>query len=138
MTTVTLELPQDLYQLAQHTAQRSQQPIEQVLLDWIQPPNQAREGQGAEIDLQSTLVDLERLTNAELIQVVNATLPPRDVARLQHLLVLQQQRGLTTKEYNEAEQLVKQEDFQTLRKAKALYLLKQRNAFPTDLSIPGM
>lgn len=138
MTTVTLDLPQDLYQVAQHTAQRSRQPIEQVLLNWIQPPNQVGEGQGAENDLQSILVGLEQLTNAELMQVVKATLPPRDVTRLQHLLALQQQRGLTTKEYNEAEQLVKQEDLQTLRKAKALSLLKQRNAFPTDLPIPGM
>lgn len=138
MTTVTLELPQDLYQLAQYTAQRSRQPIEQVLLDWIQPPNQAGAGQGAENDLQNTLVGLEQLTNAELMQIVKATLPARDGTRLQHLLALQQQRGLTAKEYTEAEQLVKQEDLQTLRKAKALYLLKQRNAFPTDLPIPGM
>ena len=143
MTTVTLDLPQDLYQLAQHTAQRSRQPIEQVLLDWIQPPNQdppkqAGEGQDGARALQSALADLEQLTSAELIQVVRAALPPRDVARLQHLLALQQQRVLTTKEYNEAEQLVKQADFQTLRKAKALYLLKQRNAFPTDLPIPGV
>ena len=133
MTSVTLDLPQDLYQLAQHAAQRSRQPIEQVLLDWIQPPNGVNES-----ELQSELAGLELQTNSELIQVAKSSVSSRDMERLQALLAIQQQRELTAKEYREAERLVKQEDLQTLRKAKALYLLQQRNALPADLRTMGM
>ena len=115
MTTVTLDLPQDLYQLAQHTAQRSRRPIEHVLLDWIQPPTEVNER-----DVQRELVELELRTTSELIQIAKSALPQQGMTRLQDLLTLQQQRPLTVQEQREAQALVHQEDFQTLRKAKAL------------------
>jgi hypothetical protein len=41
---------------------------------------------------------------------------------------------LTGAERDEAVRLVEQEDNLTLRKAKAIYLLKQRNALPDELA----
>ncbi|MEZ4726727.1 MAG: hypothetical protein R3E79_06290 [Caldilineaceae bacterium] len=70
MTTVTLDLPQDLYQLAQHTARRSHRPIEQVLLDWIQPPTEINER-----EVHRAFAELELQTTSELIQVAKSTLP---------------------------------------------------------------
>ena len=130
MTMVTLDLAQDLYQLAQHTAQRSRRPVEQVLLDWIQPPSEVNED-----DVHRALAELEQQTTSALIQVAKSTLPQQERTRLHDLLALQQQRPLTTQEAREAQQLVNREDLQTLRKAKALALLKQRNALPADLLI---
>lgn len=86
-----------------------------------------------ERDLHRELAELELQTTNELIHVVQSTLPQRDITRLQHLLSLQQQRPLTIQEAHAAQQLVNQADRQTLRKAKALSLLKQRNALPADL-----
>lgn len=128
MTTVTLDLPQELYRLAQQAAQRSRQPVEKILLDWIQPPHETNG-----IDLQSDLAKLESQTNNELVQVAQSSIAHRDRERLQALLTVQQQQPLTVQEQIEAQALVHQEDFQTLRKAKALSLLKQRNALPADL-----
>ncbi|MCE7985663.1 MAG: hypothetical protein DYG89_31180 [Caldilinea sp. CFX5] len=133
MTTVVIDVPPDLYQLAQQTAHYSRQPIEQVLLDWIQPPVEAEQQQW-----EDEFMALEQASSSKLIQVAKSSMARQDVERLQTLLTLQQQRTLTPKERREAEQLVKQEDLQTLRKAKALYLLKQRNALPADLIIPGI
>jgi hypothetical protein len=62
------------------------------------------------------------------------TRSPEDTEHLQALLNLQTQRELTGAERDEAVRLVEQEDNLTLRKAKAIYLLKQRNALPDELA----
>jgi hypothetical protein len=121
MTTVTLDLPLELFQHAQHVAKASHRSVEQVVVEWIQPPND-------EQSLHRAVADLDRLSTGDLIQVAQARMARREEDRLQLLLTLQQQRALTPVEYQEAERLVKQQDLQTLRKAKALYLLKKRNA----------
>lgn len=77
-----------------------------------------------------SLAEMEKLPTNELIQIAQATLPTPAVTHLQTLLMAQQQRSLTPAERQEAEQLVAQEDLYTLRKAKALFLLKQRHALP--------
>jgi hypothetical protein len=60
-------------------------------------------------------------------------LPERDLVRLQGLLALQRERGLNRAEQQEVAALVEREDWYTLRKARALYLLKKRNALPDHL-----
>ena len=77
---------------------------------------------------QAELISLEQETDDKLVQMANASPTPQNVKRLQRLLALQQQRALTANEWQEAAELVAQEDLQTLRKAKALYLLKQRTS----------
>ena len=91
------------------------------MIEWIRPPALAK------------LPELERLSNDELLQAAHATFPPEHVHRLQELLAAQQQRSLSEDEQREAVSLVEQEDFLTLCKAKALFLLKQRGALPGDL-----
>jgi hypothetical protein len=38
MTTVTLDLPRQIYQKAAQIVQATKRPIEQVVVEWIQPP----------------------------------------------------------------------------------------------------
>ena len=83
--------------------------------------------------MQVKLPELERLSNDELLQAARATLPPEHAHRLQELLAVQQQRSLSEDEQREAVALVEQEDFVTLRKARALFLLKQRGILPGEL-----
>ena len=83
---------------------------------------------------EDALYGLEALSDLELIEVVRSKTPHREAGRLQALLTWQQQRALTYAEREEANQLVAAEDLLTLRKAKAIYLLKQRNALPRDLA----
>ncbi len=51
------------------------------------------------------------------------------------MLAAQRQRSLSADEQQEAVALVEQEDFVTLRKARALFLLKQRGILPGDLRL---
>ena len=118
---VTLELPDEVYQRAQRVAQATRRPLEEVVIEWIRPPVQVK------------LPELEHLPNEELLRAAQVTLPPDHTQRLQELLAAQQQRSLSEDEQREAVELVEQEDFVTLRKARALFLLKQRGILPDEL-----
>ena len=123
--TVTLELPGEIYQQAERIAQATQRPVEEVVVEWIHPP---------QWETGETLTALENLSNEQLILIARATVPLDNSRRLQDLLIAQQQRNLTKNEQREAATLVEQEDLLTLRKAKSLFLLKQRGILPDDLT----
>ena len=128
MTTVTLELPRSIYQKAAQIARATKRSIEQVVVEWIRPPV---ERTGSVQD--AVLAGLEAMSTPQLTQVP-LTAKPDETARLRVFLSLQERRELTEAERDEAIHLVEQEDLITLRKAKALYLLKQRNALPGELA----
>jgi hypothetical protein len=110
MTTITLDLPQDLYRRAQQAAQVTHRPIEQVIVEWIQPPTV-----DSKPNIEKLLTELENMTTDELIQVASFKSSNSDSQRLHNLLDLQKQRTLTAHEQREAEHLVAQEDLYTLR-----------------------
>lgn len=123
---ITLALPDDIYQQAQRVAETTQQAIEEVVLAWIHPTP------------EEELVGFAELSNDELLTVAQSTIPPAHARRLQDLLVAQRQRNLTASEQQEAAKLVEQEDVLTLRKSKALLLLKQRGVLTKDLRASGI
>lgn len=123
--TIILELPKNIYERAQRVAQATRRPIEQVVVEWIHPP------------IQETITEidnLENLSNVELHQAAQAHLSLDASRRLQDLLSAQQQRTLSDNEYQEVVALVEAEDLVTLRKARALFLLKERGLLPNDLT----
>ena len=120
---ITLELPDEIYQRAQHVAKTTRRSLEEVVCEWIRPP------------VQVTLLELERLSDDELLQVARATLSAEHGYRLQELLAAQQKRSLSADEQREAVVLVEQEDSITLQKARALFFLKQRGILPGDLRL---
>ena len=95
-------------------------------------PAAGREQAGSVQD--AVLAGLEAMNTAQLTQVARSGATPEDTERLRELLTLQEQRELTEAERDEAARLVEQEDLITLRKAKAIYLLKQLNALPDELT----
>jgi hypothetical protein len=106
----------------------TQRPIEQVVSDWVQPPVPAVR------DTEDALAGLDELSTHELLGIARSQTPRHEADRLQTLLELQQRRALTHTERAEANRLVEREDFLTLRKAKAIYLLKQRKALPREIA----
>lgn len=128
MTSVTVELPTGLYQQAMQLARATQRPIEQIVSDWIQPPLPAIP------DVEDALAGLEDLSTNELLEIARSQTSRHEADRLQVLLELQQRGALTSAERAEANRLVEREDFLTLRKAKAIYLLKQRKALPREIA----
>jgi hypothetical protein len=131
MTTVTLDLPQRIYRKAVETARATRRPIEQVVVDWIRPPFDDTDS-----SKNAILAEMETMSTAELVEIARSTTAPREAAQLRELLQLQEQRTLSQSESAEAVRLVEQEDVLTLRKAKAFYLLKQRNVLPDSIVAP--
>ena len=80
----------------------------------------------------------DELSNGELLAVAQTTVSPVYTRRLQALLAAQRQRNLTDSEQQEATELVEQEDLLTLRRSKALSLLKRRGALTGDLAAFGV
>ena len=123
---ITLTLPDAVYRQAQRVAKTTQQAIEEVVLTWIRPvPEEGIEG-------------LDELSNDELLAISQTTVPSARLRRLQDLLTAQRQRNLAEGEQQEAAKLVEQEDLLTLRKSKALLLLKQRGALTKDFHASGV
>ncbi len=129
MALLQLELPDALYDHAVSVAKSSRRPIEQIIVEWIRPPVPP-----SEAEVQDPLDGLEELSSEELRHLAKSQVPFAQSQRLANLLTTQQKRSLTAGEQQEAAQLVQLEDLHTLRKAKALYLLKQRNRLPDDLT----
>lgn len=125
--TVTLDLPEDVYKRAERVAQTTKRPVEQIIASWVSPPP------GTSDELADEIAALEQLDNDELAQIARSFMPADEVARLRELLVLQRARGLDEAEQQQAAALVEKEDWYTLHKARALYLLKKRGALPDDL-----
>jgi len=120
--TITLQLPQNVVQQARQAASASRRSVEEVLATWVRPP-----GAAGSVD-QGLAEDLSGLPDETLVQVARATLEPAQARRLEALLDVQQERVLTEAESAEALRLVAEEDRLTLRRARALHLLQQRDA----------
>lgn len=131
LQSVTLRLPDSLIHQARQAAASKHQTVEEVLVEWIQPPRLPRPYE----DLAGTedIEALSGLSDEVLLGIARSPLPAAKIRRLAALIEVQQEQRLTDAERHEALRLVEEEDRLTLRKARALHLLKQRGALPPEL-----
>jgi len=129
MHTIQLELPEEIYTRAKRVSKQTRQPIEKIVAAWIRPPLENESEQ-----IHEMLKGVDSLPVEDLVQIALSFVPKKDSDQLGKLLSLQKQRTLSEAEHREAMRLIKQEDLLTLRKAKAIYLLKKHNALPTELT----
>jgi hypothetical protein len=124
MQTITLELPETVYQSAQRLAQASHESLESVLqagiahallpLDDV-PPEEAHE-----------LAQLALLDDATLWQQARLTMSSEQEHTLQELLDRQSEGELTAKQRTQLEHLMRVYGQLTVRKAHAYLLLARR------------
>lgn len=129
MHTIQLEVSEEIYTRAKRVSRQTSQPIEKVVAAWIQPPGES------ERDLtQDMLSELDALSDETLVQLVRSFVPKDEAEQLSNLLSKQKQRPLSDVEQQEARDLIRKQDLLTLRKAKAIYLLKKHNALPPEFA----
>lgn len=124
--TLTLELPDEIYQQAKRIARQHKQSVEQVVIEWIRPPAYS-------MPTSATAENLADLSDEQLLEIARMKLSPEYTARLRELLIIQQERNLTPQEMDEATDLLAEEDAITLKKARVLFLLQQRGVWSSDL-----
>ncbi len=121
--TVTLHIPDALYQAVEKAAQASERPVENVLLDsislFVNYPQTSQQ-------LDKWLEQLGGYTDAQLWNVVYHRLAENDALRLSELSEKNKQGTITTQEENELTNLVHLVDRDMLLRSEALLLLQQR------------
>ncbi|GAB4412630.1 MAG: hypothetical protein Fur0044_06890 [Anaerolineae bacterium] len=122
--TVTLTLPDKLYNPIQRIAQATDQSVETVLLTALQTSLPPLEGLPA--DLIQELAQLEELDDNTLRQVLLETVPIQQQQELDTLLWQNQANELTQAEREQLAQLQHAADRVMLRKARAAVLLRFR------------
>lgn len=121
---VTLELPEPLYEQLQARAVRRQRTVADEVLDVLTGALPATEV--LPDDLEQAIAQLVFLDDAALWQVGRSKMASDEVERLSELNAKRQREGLTEAEQQESELLVRQYERSMLVRAQAAALLKQR------------
>ena len=122
---VTLELPDSIYEQFKRTADITEQKVEEVVMKALfasLPPSV----DDVPLEMQPELIALENLSDAELWQVAQATISKHKQRKWKHLIEKNRDGTLTEEEQHHLNQLVTEADRMTLRKAHAYALLKWR------------
>ena len=124
-TTITLDLPENLYLRLQQTAKATRQPLDAVLMRALQvgsPPT----WETAPAEFQADLAALDRLDDAALWRIARTRATQTQMDRYQTLLDKNANQTLSASERNELAQLRTAQDREMLRKAHAASLLQWR------------
>lgn len=122
--TITLTLPDELYEPVYRTAQTIARPLESVLLSALQTSLPTLEG--LPLHVTTNLADLEVLDHQALQQVLLETVPADQQEALEALLYKNQADALSHHEQTQLTTLQDQADLVMLRKARAAVLLRFR------------
>lgn len=123
--TVTIHLPEHLWQQFQEAAREDDQPLEHMLLQAIQgnkPPSLT----AVPAQTCSELRPLKRMSDAQLWQIAESRISAEVQTRLEWLLDKNQARIITATEQQELAQLSEEADRLTVKKAFAYALLRWR------------
>jgi hypothetical protein len=120
---ITVDLPDDLYERVQQVAAQSQRPVERVVLEslrllFVPPPSSA--------DLATSLAALPSYSDAQLWAMVYQRLAWPQSQRLHELSAKNKLERLTKEEQLELEDLLSSNDQAMLLRSEALRLLKNR------------
>lgn len=123
--TITLQIPDLLYQRLVHTAMATQLPLEQVILKALRvgsPPG----WDNVPDEFQADLAALDKLDDDNLWKIAKSEQTEGQMARYQLLLTKNQEDSLTEPEKLELLELRHQGDSFMLKKAQASVLLRWR------------
>jgi len=122
---ITIHLPDSLYRRLERLASLTSQPLERLIVKTLSsslPPLP----DDLTTALRDALLALESLSDDELQQVTQATMPNTQYERLTTLRDTQREQPLTSEEQADLDQLMQDADTLVLKKAYAAVLLKWR------------
>jgi plasmid stability protein len=129
--TVTLELPEPLYERLRNRAAQAQRSVEAEARETL--ASALQENDSLPADLEAALAPLALLSDAELWQAGRTRLSQETVEQLEELNLKRQREGLTEAEEATAAALIHQYERVMLVRAEAAALLKQRGHDVTPL-----
>lgn len=133
LQTITLQIPEHIYERAQQVAETTDQPLEAVFLHELEnaflPPLPE--------DEEAELSALNYLSDEALWTIAREQMPSPRQERMQGLMDGNTKGTLSEAEYQELEHLVEQGQRLMLRKGKAAALLTERGYKVTRESLRG-
>lgn len=133
LQTITLQIPEHIYERAQQVAETTDQPLEAVFLHELEnaflPPLPE--------DEEAELSALSYLSDEALWTIAREQMPSPRQERMQGLMDGNTKGTLSEAEYQELEHLVEQGQKLMLRKGKAAALLTERGYKVTRESLRG-
>lgn len=129
---VTIELPQSVYEQIEQAAHKRKRPLDQLLVEAITAVAPVLDT--APPSLRSALAQMAYLNDAALWQAARTSMPPEQRTRLEQLHDKAQQKALTPAEEEEEEALLKLYRETLLVRAQAAVLLSQRQYDVSDPS----
>ncbi len=133
LQTITLQIPEHIYERAQQVAETTDQPLEAVFLHELEnaflPPLPE--------DEEAELSALNYLSDEALWTIAREQMPSPRQERMQGLMDGNTKGTLSEAEYQELEHLVEQGQKLMLRKGKAAALLTERGYKVTRESLRG-
>jgi uncharacterized protein YnzC (UPF0291/DUF896 family) len=127
---ITLNLPQTVYEQIRRAAEKTQRPIDEVLVEAVTAV--APVADAAPEWLRANLAQMAYLNDAALWQAARATMLAEQRERLEALHQKQQREGLTPDEQAEEQALLRLYRETVLVRAQAAVLLKQRGYDVSD------
>ena len=122
--TVSIQIPQLLYNRLEQAANRLQKPVENLLVETLQATLAAIDEIPEQI--RADVVALERLNEADLQAVAVSEMDLDDQKMFEHLLEMQGIRPLSSDETHQLDRLRNEYGRVLLRKARAFALLAER------------
>ena len=122
--TITVHLPELLYQKIAQRAQQTRRSVEDELVVVVEAALPTLDDVPA--DVANDMAQLKFLTDSELWRAAESVLTPAESEQMQALILKRQREGLTPAEQQETEQLARRHDRIMLIRAQAAVLLKDR------------
>lgn len=135
LQTITLYLPDDLYQRVKDSAERAHRTIEEELLAAVSTI--VSTSVSLPDDLAAAVADLSVLPDDAVWQAAQSRLSARESARLEALHLKRQREGLSESESQELSGLVARYERAMLVRAQATLLLKERGFDVSKLGPPA-
>jgi hypothetical protein len=136
LQTITIELPENIYEQIQQAAEKSKRPLQDLLVEAVTAVAPVIDS--ASTNLRSALAQMAYLNDAALWQAARSTMSSVQQERMELLHHKAQREGLTPTEKEEEEQLLKLYRDTLLVRAQAAVLLAQRQydvSDPTQLHL---
>ncbi len=125
LQTVTLQLPENIYQRLRRMAETTRQPLEEVVFHSIQG-NLPPVTDDLPIEMQNELATLQNLSDDTIWKIAKTPVDSKSWRRHQFLLQKNETKTLSQAEQQELAQLRQDIDHLILRRSYALALLKWR------------
>ena len=123
IASITIQIPQHLYQRLEEAATRLQKPVENLVVETLQAALPTVDEIPASI--QTEVASLEKMDNQALQKIAESEMGLEDQKKLEQLLELQNMRQLTDDEMNKLTTLRTEYGRVLLRKARSFALLTE-------------